>query len=182
MYVSTYVHVHICLCGYGFFVSFFTSIPSSDIDECLGVDPPCSQKCANSEGSFVCSCFKGYTLAEDRATCDGESWLQWWHWYLKFWIFIGHSVTDKGRMCNDVLLIVANESNLSACWNSVMLSFLLRCGWVWRGHSQLYCWVRQHPWRVPVWVSHRIPTWTRWSVLWRLDNLNSSQSVCSAAT
>ena len=46
---------------------------SLDIDECEDVNTaPCSQGCVNSEGSFTCSCFDGYTLAEDGTTCDGE--------------------------------------------------------------------------------------------------------------
>lgn len=32
----------------------------------LGLDPPCSQRCTNTIGSFRCDCFSGYYLATDK--------------------------------------------------------------------------------------------------------------------
>lgn len=43
----------------------------TDIDECSRPVPPCKSKCFNTEGSYVCSCNTGYTLAEDKVSCKG---------------------------------------------------------------------------------------------------------------
>lgn len=31
----------------------------------------CSQRCSNTVGSYVCSCFDGYRLGSDGETCNG---------------------------------------------------------------------------------------------------------------
>lgn len=42
----------------------------TDIDECqFTLDPVCSQKCSNTQGSFRCSCTNGYILRPDLRTC-----------------------------------------------------------------------------------------------------------------
>ena len=43
-----------------------------DIDECLTNNGGCAQTCTNSDGSFVCSCDGGYTLAVDERACNGR--------------------------------------------------------------------------------------------------------------
>jgi len=43
-----------------------------DIYNCLINDHNCSQICVEVEGSFNCSCYSGYELQEDRATCAGN--------------------------------------------------------------------------------------------------------------
>lgn len=40
-----------------------------DIDECTDGVGPCEQECANTVGSYTCSCRPGYTLNSTR--CDG---------------------------------------------------------------------------------------------------------------
>ena len=35
-------------------------------------DHNCSQVCVELEGSFNCSCYSGYELQQDRATCEGN--------------------------------------------------------------------------------------------------------------
>ena len=35
-------------------------------------DHNCSQICVELEGSFNCSCYSGYELQQDRATCKGN--------------------------------------------------------------------------------------------------------------
>ena len=36
-------------------------------------DHNCSQICVEVEGSFNCSCYTGYELQEDGATCTGKA-------------------------------------------------------------------------------------------------------------
>ena len=44
----------------------------TDVDECDTKNGGCDQTCTNNNGSFLCSCDTGYTLA---AGCDGKlSW------------------------------------------------------------------------------------------------------------
>ena len=38
-------------------------------------DHNCSQICVEVEGSFNCSCYPGYELEQDRATCTGRPYL-----------------------------------------------------------------------------------------------------------
>ena len=45
-----------------------------DIDECLGGRRVCDQVCVNTEGSFHCSCYRGYELLGD-VICDG-TWIR----------------------------------------------------------------------------------------------------------
>ena len=40
-----------------------------DVNECEQTPAPCKFACTNTEGSFLCSCPKGYTLAADGVTC-----------------------------------------------------------------------------------------------------------------
>ena len=47
-----------------------------DVDECATLRHGCQHRCANTQGSFTCSCNSGYRLALDRSscepTCDGK--------------------------------------------------------------------------------------------------------------
>ena len=43
-----------------------------DIPNCAINDHNCSQICVELEGSFNCSCYRGYELQEDRVTCTGR--------------------------------------------------------------------------------------------------------------
>ena len=43
-----------------------------DIDECLIDNGGCDQICNNTDGSFYCSCYSGFTLNYDGFTCDGN--------------------------------------------------------------------------------------------------------------
>ena len=45
-----------------------------DIPNCAINDHNCSQICVEVEGSFNCSCYPGYELQDDEATCTG-SWI-----------------------------------------------------------------------------------------------------------
>lgn len=45
-----------------------------DIDECLSNDTNnCNQLCANTVGSYLCYCHKGFQLALDSVTCVGKA-------------------------------------------------------------------------------------------------------------
>ena len=46
--------------------------PAADIDECLTGSHTCAHKCANSEGSYSCSCFDGYTTDDNGGYCYGK--------------------------------------------------------------------------------------------------------------
>ena len=43
-----------------------------DVDECATNNGGCDHYCTNTIGSFVCSCYPGYTLDGDGHTCLGE--------------------------------------------------------------------------------------------------------------
>ena len=42
-----------------------------DIDECSARTDNCSQKCTNTNGSFICGCNTGFQLDNDAVTCNG---------------------------------------------------------------------------------------------------------------
>ena len=42
---------------------------SLDVNECELTPPPCKFTCQNTEGSFICSCPKGYVLNPDGVSC-----------------------------------------------------------------------------------------------------------------
>ena len=53
---------------YSFYVG---SLSKSDMNECLQADANnCQQMCSNTEGSFVCSCQRGFTLDSDGFSCN----------------------------------------------------------------------------------------------------------------
>ena len=45
----------------------------TDIDECSDGSNFCEQLCNNTRGSYVCTCFDGYTLINDSISCQGEA-------------------------------------------------------------------------------------------------------------
>ena len=44
-----------------------------DINECIEDANSCAQICADTDGSYTCSCEVGYNLAYDGSGCDGTS-------------------------------------------------------------------------------------------------------------
>jgi len=42
-----------------------------DINECQTDNGGCTQTCDNTDGSYQCSCIKGYELTSDNHTCVG---------------------------------------------------------------------------------------------------------------
>ena len=46
--------------------------PSLDIDECAEDSSGCTQICNNTPGSYYCTCFIGFSLDDDKHTCNGE--------------------------------------------------------------------------------------------------------------
>lgn len=42
----------------------------TDVDECLEKTSGCQQICNNTDGSFKCQCFKGFSLNSDNTTCS----------------------------------------------------------------------------------------------------------------
>ena len=43
-----------------------------DINECQTDNGGCTQTCDNTDGSYQCSCWKGYELNDDNHTCVGK--------------------------------------------------------------------------------------------------------------
>ena len=44
----------------------------ADIDECAIDSSICQFTCANTDGSYKCTCPVGYVLRADRKTCTGQ--------------------------------------------------------------------------------------------------------------
>lgn len=42
-----------------------------DVNECQVNNGGCAHMCNNTDGSFLCSCEAGYTLAFNNVHCDG---------------------------------------------------------------------------------------------------------------
>ena len=49
----------------------FILLHKTDVDECATNNGGCDHYCTNTIGSFVCSCYPGYTLDVDGRTCLG---------------------------------------------------------------------------------------------------------------
>ncbi len=49
----------------------FVIVLRSDVDEC-GMGAPCSQRCYNTYGTFLCRCEQGYELGPDGFACNGK--------------------------------------------------------------------------------------------------------------
>ncbi len=44
---------------------------STDFDECAAGMHNCRQICNNTVNGFTCSCYSGYQLSTDEASCNG---------------------------------------------------------------------------------------------------------------
>ena len=49
------------------------SLTPSDIDECVEGTDGCAQTCADTDGSYTCSCNSGYELTSNSHDCDGTT-------------------------------------------------------------------------------------------------------------
>ena len=47
----------------------------ADVNECVGIND-CQQICVNIDGSFTCTCTKGFALAPDGKNCTGMMVMQ----------------------------------------------------------------------------------------------------------
>ena len=45
----------------------------TDINECVTDTSECNQICSNTNGSYVCDCYSGYTLLSDGKTCNKDT-------------------------------------------------------------------------------------------------------------
>ena len=45
----------------------------TDVNECVEGTSNCSQNCANTIGSYICSCDADYRLASDGHNCNGKT-------------------------------------------------------------------------------------------------------------
>lgn len=50
----------------------FSSINSTDVNECTATNNTCDHVCTNTEGSYICSCRPGYFLDSDGKSCRGK--------------------------------------------------------------------------------------------------------------
>ncbi|XP_065180417.1 uncharacterized protein LOC135810977 [Sycon ciliatum] len=62
-------HTAICSCQRGYTLDTVMHGKCNDIDECHGASA-CSDICQNTNGSFLCHCSSGYSLATDKVTCE----------------------------------------------------------------------------------------------------------------
>ena len=46
---------------------------SIDINECGTFNGGCEQTCNNTQGSYHCSCWNGYSLGTDQHNCSGKN-------------------------------------------------------------------------------------------------------------
>ena len=46
---------------------------NADVDECTLNTDQCTQNCANTNGSYTCSCMSGYRLQADGKTCQSKT-------------------------------------------------------------------------------------------------------------
>ncbi|XP_053372974.1 uncharacterized protein LOC123561094 [Mercenaria mercenaria] len=56
----------VCFCDSGYQIQVNNTC--TDIDECTSA--VCSQTCSNTVGSYSCGCFTGYSLLDDRVSCE----------------------------------------------------------------------------------------------------------------
>ena len=57
-------------------IKYVSHLFPADVDECaMGIDN-CDQNCANTMGSYTCTCNAGYQLNSDGHTCNG--WYYIW--------------------------------------------------------------------------------------------------------
>ena len=56
-----------------------------DINECSEGSDNCDQTCANTVGSFTCSCADGFQLSSDGRTCNGN----YRHLYTDYFMICG---------------------------------------------------------------------------------------------
>lgn len=80
-----------------------------DIDECLGGRRVCDQVCVNTEGSFHCSCYRGYELLGD-VICDGT-------WIRQNRLFFFTAVSFSTKDINECL--IDNGGCVHDCTNTV---------------------------------------------------------------
>ena len=66
-----------------FLIAFFCI----DINECEEYRHDCQHKCNNTNGSFVCECYSGYSLAADGHTCTAEYGMRFHLFTLGLYVF-----------------------------------------------------------------------------------------------
>ena len=74
--------------------NFCVYMPHTDVDECATNNGGCDHYCTNTIGSFVCSCYPGYTLDGDGHTCLGELMLHELSTHRKHFTFIAKRTID----------------------------------------------------------------------------------------
>ena len=59
----------------------------TDIDECKNGNHRCKQICHNTYGSYKCQCYVGYSLMDDRVSCQGDLYVLFHDWMILFVYF-----------------------------------------------------------------------------------------------
>ena len=67
------VELHVDICWHLMGVSSCMLLLHTDIDECIEVTSGCNQICSNTNGSYVCGCYSGYVLSDDKACITDAS-------------------------------------------------------------------------------------------------------------
>ncbi|XP_078664124.1 uncharacterized protein LOC144907195 [Branchiostoma floridae x Branchiostoma belcheri] len=113
--------------------------PKMDEDECTTANGGCAHLCTNTDGSFFCSCFAGYSLNGDGFSCDDVNECASANGgcaqtctnnpgSFQCSCGVGYSLNTNGYSCNDVNECAsANGGCAQTCTNTIG-SFQCSCG------------------------------------------------------
>ena len=80
--------------------------PPSDVNEC-DMGAPCSQRCYNTYGTFLCRCDQGYELGPDGFACNGKK----------------STLSVKNMDCINNGRSIRNVSHWFCCFEALSLDF-----------------------------------------------------------
>ena len=68
MNIRMFIYPCVCVCVCELQFLFFLL----DTNECANNNGGCDQTCTNEIASYYCTCNEGYTLDDDKHTCNGK--------------------------------------------------------------------------------------------------------------
>ena len=63
--------MHVTTSKHLFFFTHMDTLFHLDMDECNEKPVGCTQRCINTNGSYICGCDERFHLDEDGVTCNG---------------------------------------------------------------------------------------------------------------
>ena len=93
----------------------------SDINECSSNNGNCSQLCANTNGSYVCSCASGYQLGSNNRSCNGMHLITGILVIIHFKISDINECSSNNGNCSQ-LCANTNGSYVCSCYSGFMIS------------------------------------------------------------